>query len=123
MARNWPAAGDWSAEANLLSSSILRGQYHLDETVNPVLDSSGNGNHLTLTSTTTTGQPGIAGSSVSFGPGISAAATDSTVMNMDTQLALTMSAWVYPTSFPSSAPILVKEGAYLMAINNGYLQA
>ncbi len=122
MARNWTGVAGWSAETNMVSTSALLGQYHMDETSNPLLDSSGNGKDLTLTTTSMTGQPGIAGQSVVFGSGVSASASNTSALGVSGAV-LTMSAWVYPNSFPSQAIILNKESSYGMGINGGQLQA
>ncbi len=122
LSKSWTAAVGWSGQTNILGSSTLRGQYHLDETGSPLADSSGNGNALTLTSGATADQPGIINRSVAFVGGSASTAANPSTLSI-TGTALTMAAWVYPTAFPPSAIIVSKENSYAMAINNGRFQA
>ncbi|HUJ79293.1 MAG TPA: LamG-like jellyroll fold domain-containing protein [Nitrospiria bacterium] len=120
--RTWTPIAGWSAPAVLPPTTALKGQWHLEET-GPLLDSSGNGNNLTLTANgTTAGQPGIVGNGVLFTGGSASTAANPASLNLSGS-ALTMEAWVYPQAFPSSAIIVNKESAYQMGINKGVLQA
>ncbi|HXZ25648.1 MAG TPA: LamG domain-containing protein, partial [Nitrospiria bacterium] len=121
--RSWTSTAGWSAPAVLPPTAALKGQWHFEEASSPMLDSSGNGNSLTLTANgTTAGQPGIVGNAVLFAGGSAFTALNPASLNISGS-ALTMTAWVYPQAFPSSAIILNKENAYQMGINNGVLQA
>jgi hypothetical protein len=120
---SWTAAGGWVGAPNLNSSTVLRAQWHLDETGSTLADSSGNGNSLTLSgSGATAGQAGILNNAVLFAGGSASTASNPASLNL-TGSTLTMAAWVYPTAFPASGIILNKENAYMMGINNGLLQA